>query len=363
MCAGRQRPGCPSVDILVSAVLPSRSGEDSGTKMPAVARQRAGSVLSALGVSADDERRYQQLLPLSGSSVGDVAGALGVEQDRVAAVLAGLTGREVVRIEADRVTVLRPDQAVAAAISREARAADLARDRLDDLAGAVRLLAAAGSRPGPGEVDDFQALEGELSSGGNALELLTTLIDRSRGDLLFLRPDAWLMPRESAMSQVVARAVASGRRSRAVYPLRALHEAPEALHLRVDAGEEVRLIDDMPTRLMVISGTHAIVPEPLGFSDSPRLLVRQGALVAALTLLFELYWEKAVPVSELSGARSSERTFLLRRLQAGAKDEQIARTMGLSLRTVRRRISELMIELGADTRFQAGAEAARRGWL
>jgi DNA-binding NarL/FixJ family response regulator len=37
--------------------------------------------------------------------------------------------------------------------------------------------------------------------------------------------------------------------------------------------------------------------------------------------------------------------------------------MGLSLRTVRRRIAELMIELGADTRFQAGAEAVRRGWL
>ena len=314
-------------------------------------------------MSAADERRYQQLLPLSGSSVGEIATVLGVERDRVAPLLDGLTEREVVRIERGRVTVLRADQALAAAISREAGAAELARDRLDDLAGAVRLLAAAGSRPGPGELDDVRALDGELSSGGNALELLTALIDQSRGDLLFLRPDTWLMPRESAMSQVVARAVASGRRSRAVYPLRALHEAPEALHLRVDAGEEVRLIDDMATRLMVITGTHAIVPEPLGCSDSPRLLVRQGALVAALTLLFELYWEKAVPVSELSGARSGERTFLLRQLKAGAKDEQIARTMGLSLRTVRRRIAELMIELGADTRFQAGAEAARRGWL
>jgi len=37
--------------------------------------------------------------------------------------------------------------------------------------------------------------------------------------------------------------------------------------------------------------------------------------------------------------------------------------MGLSLRTVRRRVAELMIELGVDTRFQAGAEAAKRGWL
>jgi DNA-binding CsgD family transcriptional regulator len=172
-----------------------------------------------------------------------------------------------------------------------------------------------------------------------------------------------MMPRESAISRVVGQAVASGRRSRAVYPLRVLHEAPEALQTRIEEGEEVRLIDDLPTRLMVINPTHAIVPEPLGYADEPRLLVRQGALVSALALLFERYWERAVPAAELSPTRPSERTFLLRQLQAGARDEQIARIMGLSLRTVRRRISDLMIELGTDTRFQAGAEAARRGWL
>lgn len=321
------------------------------------------SVLSALGVSADDERCYQQLLPLSGSSIAEIATVLRVEPGNVADVLAGLTALGITRLHDDRVAVLRADQALAAAISREAAAAAHARDRLDDLAGAVRLLVAAGTRPAPGEVGDVQPLDGELSSGGNALELLTAMIEQSRGDLLFLRPDAWRMPRESAISQVVARAVESGRRSRAVYPLRVLREAPEILQNRVDAGEDVRLIDDLPTRLMIIGGTHAIVPEPLGYSDSPRLLVRQGALVAALTLLFELYWDRASPVSELSGPQSSERTFLLRQLLSGAKDEQIGRTMGISLRTVRRRISQLMIELGADTRFQAGAEAARRGWL
>jgi hypothetical protein len=314
-------------------------------------------------VGADEERRYQQVLPLSGSSLEDVAAALRIDPTRVAETLAGLIEHDIVRIRDERVVVLRADQALAAAIAREAAAADRTRHRLDDLARAVPLLVAAGTRPAPGEVDDVQPLDGELSSGGNALQLLTAMIEQSRGDLLFLRPDAWLMPRESAIAQVVRRAVASGRRSRAVYPLRVLHEAPEALHIRVDAGEEIRLIDDLPTRMMIIGVTHAIVPEPLGFADSPRLLVRQGALVAALTLLFELYWEKAVPVSEQRRSRSSERTFLLRQLLSGAKDEQIARTMGLSLRTVRRRIAELMIELGADTRFQAGAEAVRRGWL
>jgi hypothetical protein len=314
-------------------------------------------------VSAEDERRYQQVLPFSGSTLREVAAALGVSHQRVPTALASLIELGVVRIDGDRVTVLRHDQVLSAAIAREAGAAAQVRERLDDLAAALPFLTAARSRPGPGEVENVHALDGEVSTGGNALQLLTALIEQSRGDLLFLRPDTWQMSRESAMSRVVGRAVASGRSSRAVYPLRALREAPDMLHTRMDEGEEVRLIDDLPTRLFVISGTHAILPEPLGFADEPRLLVRQGALVDALTLLFELYWEKSVPVAELAGQRSSDRTFILRQLQSGAKDEQIARTTGLSLRTVRRRISDLMIELGADTRFQAGAEAARRGWL
>ncbi|MBO0845841.1 MAG: DNA-binding response regulator [Nocardioides sp.] len=326
-------------------------------------RRRAESVLSALGVSAADERRYQQVLPLSGARLSSVANALGIAEDEVVEALAGLIERGIVVVDRDRVTVLRAEQILSQAIARQSDAAFKVRERLDDLARAVPLLTAARVRPAAGELENLGSLDGEVSTGGNVLTLLTALIEGTRGDLLFLRPDTWTVPRESAISRVVGRAVAAGRRARAVYPARALHEAPEALHARIEEGEEVRLIDDLPTRMMVIAGTHAILPEPLGYADEPRLLVRQGALVDALTLLFELYWERSAPVDDMSGPRGSERTFLLRQLHAGAKDVQIARTMGLSLRTVRRRIAELMIELGADTRFQAGAEAARRGWL
>ncbi len=67
------------------------------------------------------------------------------------------------------------------------------------------------------------------------------------------------------------------------------------LQARARQGEQVRVIDEMPTRMLVISGTHAILPEPLGFADEPRILVRQPAIVGALTLLFERYWEQATP--------------------------------------------------------------------
>jgi DNA-binding NarL/FixJ family response regulator len=54
---------------------------------------------------------------------------------------------------------------------------------------------------------------------------------------------------------------------------------------------------------------------------------------------------------------------VLELLQLGMKDETIARQLGVSLRTVRRRIAALMDDLGVDTRFQAGLEAARRGLI
>ena len=267
-----------------------------------------------------------------------------------------------VSVDGGRLAVLPAPALVASLISEQAEVADRSRERLRELAQAIPFLVASATRPGPGQMDELGGLDGELSAGGNALQLLTDLIESSKGDLLWWRPDAWLLPRESAISVVVGRAVASGRRSRAIYPLRALHEAPEVLQARARQGEQVRVIDEMPTRMFIIKGTHAVLPEPLGYADEPRLLVRQPAIVGALTMLFERFWEQATALPDLDSRRPRVdiRGSLLRQLAAGAKDEQIARTLGLSLRTVRRRVADLMIELGADTRFQAGVEAASR---
>lgn len=322
-------------------------------------------MLTALGLDREDERLYQRVLPLTGSSSESLADALGTTVEDLPDALAPLLQRELATYDGTRLQVLPLTAVVTMLLEREAVAATSVHDRLLDLAAAVPFLTAAATRPAPGEVEDLGALDGEVSRGGNALQLLTDIVENSRGDLLWLRPDAWRMPRESAMAQVVAAAIASGRRSRAIYPVRALHEAPDALRARAQAGEQIRLIADLPTRLIVIGSTHAVLPEPLGFADEPRLLVRQRGLVEALTLLFELFWERAVavPSLDLGEARPDLRRFLLEQLARGAKDEQIARTLGISLRTVRRRVADILIELGVDSRFQAGVEAVRRGWL
>ncbi len=67
--------------------------------------------------------------------------------------------------------------------------------------------------------------------------------------------------------------------------------------------------------------------------------------------------------SALPDLQGDERRQVLELMALGVKDESIGRQLGVSLRTVRRRVADLMIELDSATRFQAGLEAARRGLL
>ncbi|WP_165945224.1 hypothetical protein [Micromonospora sp. KC723] len=50
-------------------------------------------------------------------------------------------------------------------------------------------------------------------------------------------------------------------------------------------------------------------------------------------------------------------------LASGAKDDAIARSLGVSARAVTRTVGELTTVLGAGSRFQAGVRAAKLGWL
>ncbi len=54
---------------------------------------------------------------------------------------------------------------------------------------------------------------------------------------------------------------------------------------------------------------------------------------------------------------------LLRLMAAGFTDEIVAQKLGLTGRTLRRRLRSAMDKLGASSRFEAGFKLARSGWL
>ena len=207
-------------------------------------------------------------------------------------------------------------------------------------------------------------LDGEVMPGGDVPGMLAEWIGQSTGELLFLRPDQWRMPSESQMAVAVAAAIQDGRAARAIYPARALREAPAVLVGRASIGERIRVVPEVPTRLAVI-GERVLLPDPPGLSNERLLVLRQPGLVELAISYFEALWDRSVAVPALDQGEPTPdlNGLLLRQLAQGAKDEQIARTLGVSLRTVRRRIAAIMTELGVDSRFQAGVEAVRRGWL
>lgn len=334
--------------------------------MPRMPTRTPATLMAALGFPKHVDRLHQQLLGHSGRELVSVAAALLQTPEELMSALEPLCDAGVVRVEESRVFVASAPEVVARILAAQAASAAIVQAELESVAAALPFLTGSGARPAEGEVHDVQPLDGEISSGGNPVPLLTALMVQSRGDLLWLRPDQWRHPSEDAMGDFIGGLVSGGRSSRAIYPVRALTEARATLNHRVEKGEVIRVLPTVPTRMFIIGTTHAVLPEPLGQVDEPRSLIRQPGLVKALTYWFEALWDRAAPVSALTGEaepRSDMQRFLVQQLASGSQDEQIARRLGVSLRTVRRRVADLMIELGAESRFQAGVEAARRGWL
>jgi DNA-binding CsgD family transcriptional regulator len=133
------------------------------------------------------------------------------------------------------------------------------------------------------------------------------------------------------------------------------------------AGEQIRHVPVVPLRMVLFDREIALVPIDPDETGRGALVIRAVSLVGALVELFDLVWDAATPLFDEDpvDAESLDATDrrLLRMLANGVKDEAIARQLGLGLRTVRRRVADLMAQLDVSTRFQAGVEAHRRGWL
>jgi len=145
---------------------------------------------------------------------------------------------------------------------------------------------------------------------------------------------------------------------------------PEGIRADMEAGEEVRLVPNLPLKLVMADRRLALIPLNLQQLDSPSLLVRSSALLEALYELFEMFWERAAPISftqsdegkinRIESDLGGETKELISLLAAGLNDKTIAYDLNISKRTLERRLAELMHTLKARTRFQVGWFAALR---
>ncbi|MFC4036714.1 LuxR C-terminal-related transcriptional regulator [Streptomyces polygonati] len=160
-----------------------------------------------------------------------------------------------------------------------------------------------------------------------------------------------------------------GVRNRTLYPQSAVQISAFNRHLRElsELGVEVRLIDHAPYDMIIYDGQVACFRgDPLVPGGASLIVVVRGsALIQAQIAVFEDLWLRAVPYepSAPSATGDTELTpqerVVIRLLAGGLSDDQIARKMGVSRRTVQRAVTKLMERLGASSRFEAGFKLAQ----
>jgi DNA-binding CsgD family transcriptional regulator len=127
------------------------------------------------------------------------------------------------------------------------------------------------------------------------------------------------------------------------------------------AGAEIRTMPKVPVDALIIDRRIAVLP-----TGRREAVFDLPSVVTTTVELFERVWQSAVPFTAhatSAGEVTERERELLTLLFAGCTDEAAAARLGISVRTVRRTVSQLMDRLGARSRFQAGAKAADRGWL
>jgi hypothetical protein len=135
-----------------------------------------------------------------------------------------------------------------------------------------------------------------------------------------------------------------------------------------ERGFKVRITTAPLPQGTVFIGRQAMIltePQDPGGGRRRYTMSTAAGLVSAAYSLFEAAWETAADLKSFLAAGdlrmdAGART-ILRALGSGITDETAARHLGMSVRTYRRRVAELLTALGADSRFQAGIRAGELG--
>ncbi|WP_160159369.1 helix-turn-helix transcriptional regulator [Streptomyces sp. SLBN-118] len=134
-------------------------------------------------------------------------------------------------------------------------------------------------------------------------------------------------------------------------------------------GAEIRVAPAVPLRMIVIDDDIAILPIDPTETARGAFAVRSRQVVAALRAIFGFHWAVAAPLTSVHGAEevgemlSPFEKMVFHMMAMGSKDEAIARQLGISTRTLSRKVSRLLERLRVQTRFQAAVKLSESGML
>ena len=330
----------------------------------------ADAPMALVGLDADTEAVYRELLARGGGTAESLVTAFGLDRGQALAQLERLHRDGLLsRRSSGEYQTVDPRHALAALVESRTRQLAAVRDAATSL-GELFDEARRSGTPRP----DTRTISGAEEVG----DCYYRLKQAARREICELeRPPYLLAPNEPLDEAAIRRGV----RVRAVYAAASFDDDGgwQDLGSLVSRGEEARVVPALPVKLVLVDRSAAMVSLTLEGGSTDCLYTEALPLIEVLSELFDRYWAGAARLSEADtasapgpdkagpggGARrpTEEERQLLALFAAGVKDDAIARQFGVSTRTLRRRIQSLYAELGTTNRFGAGVAAARRDWL
>ncbi|KUN99379.1 hypothetical protein AQJ67_25695 [Streptomyces caeruleatus] len=291
-------------------------------------------------------------------SANSVSGATGLPAERVGAAVRELLDLGLLRSgPADELRAVAPEEAVACVVSPVEREIRSRRAFAEETRASIMSF-----------LPDFEASqfarerESRFEVVPDLDEVRAVIADltaRARVEILTAQPGG--AREEDILNEAAPRdraALNRGVRMRVLYQHTARFSPGTAAYVdhMSELGAQVRTLDDHFSRLLVFDGETAVISLPgnrLGAA-----VVREPNVVAFIVETYERLWLAAEPYAVAFGTRAEVagdiKQAIVRLLVEGLTDASIANRLGMSVRTCRRHIADIMEELGAQSRFQAG---------
>ena len=299
----------------------------------------------------------------------ELTDALGIGAERLRVALGRLFALALVRDSADgpgRIHAVDPEVGLHQALARQQ--ADLARRQhqvaesqagiaqlIDDVARRRGTAPAAAELLGPDAVQDRLA---RLTRASRS-EMLTFISDGpvSASELERARiSDEQLLRRRVRIRTVGLNGIRTDQPAVAAYG-----------RFLVGAGAEFRTAAVLPPSMVIVDRRAAVLSLDPADPCRGALCLTGPGVTASMVALFHQVWDLATPLDAMPGTGPDDLTdrdrALLKLLADGLTDDAAALRLGISTRTARRIMAELMERLNTRSRFEAGVRAAQRGWI
>ena len=271
---------------------------------------RRAADLEELGLTNYEARVYLALIRRDVFTAAEVAREAQVPRQRVYDVLEGLTRRQLAILHPGKVagySAVAPETAVNRLMEQQRRSLGRLERLSDELA--QELLPTWDS--GRTHTDPLDYVE-VLRDAADTSERFARIQSEAERELLsFSRPPYVTPPAENlAGLEASARLQAAGRTTRSLYT-RDMLDDPEVLAVVrqfVEVGEEVRIADSLPLKLIIADRTTVLfdMPDPVARTGATTsLAIRHESLAEALRLGFQSVWDECPTLEEALKARTA----------------------------------------------------------